>query len=461
MPIHAKAVVCGAAAAGLLYAIWPRRKRNVYYNIVVNVGRPNGPPAGVDEITWIKEKLQLAFDQKDEGGYLYYLGLAVKFKLPPTDIPRVYMLKKDTTSFNQISEVKSSLTVELCFILDYTGSMGEQMKQAKDAVGKIIEHVKTLKIKSMPACKIDLKVAAVAYNDWDEKTKERGRPVVSVYGGDFINELPAGKTQANGGTDLFKLGGKFTSETDDLQTWMDQPLGHGGKVPEELTGALIATAELEWSAEYRMAIVITDAPCHGHQYSDKPHDEFCLPESGLTCAGKPLAPIQKMMKKKVDFVVLHTGLIKQCLIQFKNHCHHMIEAQVDPKETCAHMVKLLNDKLVDLRPLSYSFEQLEPADEDSHFDHAAGCEVSIKTSEMDKQTYTTDRDGLIWVGVQESDGGYGAAKPSQVMIKRPVTEELANWKTETSWQPLPAIAQFGATFEFPNIPCQMPTTDSR
>lgn len=55
------------------------------------------------------------------------------------------------------------------------------------------------------------------------------------------------------------------------QAWIDQGLGHGGFVPEELTGALLAASYLPWNAENesepsacaKLAVVITDAPCHG------------------------------------------------------------------------------------------------------------------------------------------------------------------------------------------------------
>lgn len=39
--------------------------------------------------------------------------------------------------------------------------------------------------------------------------------------------------------------------------WERRPggLGHGGKVPEELTGALLAAANLEWNADEKLMVV--------------------------------------------------------------------------------------------------------------------------------------------------------------------------------------------------------------
>ena len=56
---------------------------------------------------------------------------------------------------------------------------------------------------------------------------------------------------------------------------------HGGPVSiaESPAGALLAATHLPWSAQERLAVVITDAPCHGKAYSGESHDEFCDKET--------------------------------------------------------------------------------------------------------------------------------------------------------------------------------------
>lgn len=44
---------------------------------------------------------------------------------------------------------------------------------------------------------------------------------------------------------------------------------------------MLAASHLEWTAEEKLAIVITDAPCHGKEYSTADHDPFCNKETGL------------------------------------------------------------------------------------------------------------------------------------------------------------------------------------
>ena len=103
-------------------------------------------------------------------------------------------------------------------------------------------------------------MTAVAYNDWDADTAKLGRPVVSVFGG---REMKRGHDASLTAAD-FDLGGEFTKDAprgekrekslkkslkgsfeeallletrSALRDFIAQGLGHGGQIPEELTGA--------------------------------------------------------------------------------------------------------------------------------------------------------------------------------------------------------------------------------
>eukprot|EP00913_Durusdinium_trenchii_P009994 g9380.t1 len=192
-------------------------------------------------------------------------------------IPCVYSLQKNPKTFTipKVQRGPSVVTAQLCFILDYTGSMKEQIAQAEQSCRKIVEAVRAFKFAHMPDATVDLEMAAVGYNDWDDKTASLKRPVVFAYGGKEIMS----RHDPNMSLDEFNLGGKFTKDTDEIMKWIKQPLGNGGAVPEELTGALLAATHLPWSAQERLAVVITDAPCHGKAYSGESHDEFCDKET--------------------------------------------------------------------------------------------------------------------------------------------------------------------------------------
>ena len=152
-------------------------------------------------------------------------------KADPAKIPCVYSVHKQLETF-KIPVVKREPAVimaQLCFVLDYTGSMKEQINQAESSCRKIVDAVKGMAFDHMPGATVDLEMAAIGYNDWDEETAKRNRPVVFAYGGSEIKK----KHDPEISLTEFNLGGKFTKDTDDMMKWIKQPLGHGGKIPED------------------------------------------------------------------------------------------------------------------------------------------------------------------------------------------------------------------------------------
>ena len=108
------------------------------------------------------------------------------------------------------------VTAQLCFILDYTGSMKEQINQAEKSCRSIVEKVKAFKFAHMPDATVDLEMAAIGYNDWDDKTASLKRPVVMAYGGKEIMK----RHDPDISLEEFNLGGTFTKDTDDLMKWI-------------------------------------------------------------------------------------------------------------------------------------------------------------------------------------------------------------------------------------------------
>ena len=53
-------------------------------------------------------------------------------------------------------EFTGPITAQMCFILDYTGSMRTQIAQAKESVSQIVEAVQSMRIPGMPKAAIDL-----------------------------------------------------------------------------------------------------------------------------------------------------------------------------------------------------------------------------------------------------------------------------------------------------------------
>ena len=190
-------------------------------------------------------------------------------------------------------------------------------------------------------------------------------------------------------------------------------MGHGGKTPEELTGALLAAANLEWTADEKIMVVITDAPCHGKDYSKEAHDPFCDKTTGLTCSGRPEVPLQTLMAQGVTTAILHTGessCVSMCQ-KLQKTDPKLIHEKVSPSQTAERVVSVLESK-VQVQPLTYMLKPLNLPDEAPT--SALICEMmetgpdlAINTNvELDiggsKQSVTIASDGLIFVGTNTS-----------------------------------------------------------
>ncbi|CAL1167134.1 unnamed protein product [Cladocopium goreaui] len=334
-------LMCVVVTALVLY--YMRNKGRAYRAILQDLAVPKEENSRKE---YAKEQLLSSFSRKSGVGYLSSLELALEAKVSNSDIPCVYSLHKVPETFKvpQIDTSVTSLKVQLCFVLDYTGSMKTQIAQAKDSVSKIIEAMQKMKIASLPNAAVDVEMAAVAYFDWDAETRKLGRPVVSVFGGREVKEEHSDTLTAE---KFCQLGGTWTKDTSALQKWINQGLGHGGKVPEELTGALLAAANLEWNADEKLMVVITDAPCHGKDYSTVEHDSFCDKSTGLTCTGRPEEPLQSLMAQGVTTVILHTGeaaAVSMCQ-KLQQTDPKLIHEKVSPSETAKKVVSVLESKV--------------------------------------------------------------------------------------------------------------------
>ena len=267
--------------------------------------------------------------------------------------------------------------------------MKEQVNQAKESIMRIIERVERFQVPLQPHARVELEIAAIAYNDWDKDTAGLSRPVVAAFGGKEIKGAhDAGRTIAD-----FDLDGQFTKDSTEIRAWMDQGLGGGGAIPEELTGALLAASHLKWFAQKRLAIVITDAPCHGKDYSTASHDDFCDPSSGLTCTGKPERPLQSLRDEGVKVCVFHTGteaVIQMCK-KLQQTSPELIHEKVTPNQTASRVVSLLEENMR-LQPLTYILKPLSLKDLPSEMgtmpEHEMEVEVSGTTHKHHISSYS-------------------------------------------------------------------------
>lgn len=362
-----------------------------------------------------REELIDSFKLRQKSRYLVALQMAMDAQLEQQEIPCVYSLHKMSDTFQVPRPPSGSrISCQLCFILDYTANMKTQISQTKESLNKLVDLVTNLRLRHAPDASIDLEMTAVAYTDWDADSAKLGRPVVAAFGGKEIKRShDSSLTPAD-----FDLGGRFTKDASALRSWIEQGFGHGGQIPEELTGAMLAASYLPWSAQEKLAVIITDAPCHGKDYSSVIHDPFCDPTTGLTCTGKPEVPLRRMMQKGVRVVVLHTGeahAVSMCS-RLQETDPRLLHEKVSPLETCQKLVSVVEAKL-QVQPLHYLLKPYQLNPSGVSLPLALNHDVEINEAGV-KEKQNTGGDGLIFVGHRVTP---------TVTVGRPAESELDAW----------------------------------
>jgi hypothetical protein len=144
--------------------------------------------------------------------------------------------KKEITQL--FETMKRSQTVDLCFLIDCTGSMDPYIAQVKTKIDNLVEHCK------MTFPDLVLKLAFVGYRDHCDREK---RIISLPFTGDIAYfKSFVSKIQADG----------------------------GGDAAEDVFGGLEKAGELQWSAPTRILFHVADAPCHGKQYHDDVLDDW-------------------------------------------------------------------------------------------------------------------------------------------------------------------------------------------
>jgi len=147
-----------------------------------------------------------------------------------------------------------SNTVEVCFVMDCTGSMGAYIKMCQEKINQIVDII----TKDNPNSEI--KIAFVGYRDH--------------------NEAPGGVLS-------------FSNNVNEVKTFISKVTASGGNdIPEDVCGGLKDAVNLKWTSPHRLLILIADAPCHGSMYH-KERDDYprgdpkgLIPEVLLTQAAR-------------------------------------------------------------------------------------------------------------------------------------------------------------------------------
>jgi len=131
---------------------------------------------------------------------------------------------------NKIIESKDS--VDICFIMDCTGSMGAWIALCKNKINNVVDVV-TSHFKNVP-----INIGFVGYRDHCDSQRFEILPLTDNV--DNVKNFVAA-IQASG----------------------------GGDAPEDLPGGMNKALEsIKWKSEKKLCIIICDAPCHGKMFHE-------------------------------------------------------------------------------------------------------------------------------------------------------------------------------------------------
>ncbi|CAB4441562.1 unnamed protein product [Rhizophagus irregularis] len=132
-----------------------------------------------------------------------------------------------------LNNIKLSMKVDLCFVLDCTGSMGPFIAAARDCILQVINYIKH----TNPS--IELRVGFCGYRDHNDRH-------------DRLQSLD------------------FTDQYEQFTTYLQSVLPFGGDdTPEDVLGGLNeAIAKMNWKNGTRVLLHIGDSPPHGKNFTD-------------------------------------------------------------------------------------------------------------------------------------------------------------------------------------------------
>jgi hypothetical protein len=139
---------------------------------------------------------------------------------------------------------RGSETIDVCFVLDLTGSMGSWLAQCKSHVASIIRSLRD------ELAVATVRVAFCGYRDWGERDRPVNGRVVTA---DFVEMAQA--------DEITRVISREDAEG-------------GGDGPEDVLIAIEAINRFSWRGDVRVCVFIADAPAHGFSGRDGGRDDF-------------------------------------------------------------------------------------------------------------------------------------------------------------------------------------------
>ena len=160
-------------------------------------------------------------------------------------------LKKHINEENE--KMNQTITIDLAFVMDITGSMSTYLNFARDRVLQIIE-----KLTKETSASVNL--GFIGYRDYHDSNDE------------------------------YLIYPELTKDSEKVKQFISKAKAKGGNDCEDMGGGLTSALNYKWKSNTRFVMLIADAPCHGFQYHQMENFDS-LPK------GDPKYKIDEIIKK--------------------------------------------------------------------------------------------------------------------------------------------------------------------
>lgn len=218
---------------------------------------------------------------------------------------------KETLNIEIRETEKVMLGVDVCFLVDCTGSMTQFIKAVKERIGEIVVEVSSIQ----PARKPHLQFAFVGYKDHCDGDNR----LVAVDFLELVEDYSSPASLAAVSEFKDKIKGIVASG--------------GGDDPEDIAGGLNKVAELNWKSSTKLIVHFADAPCHGTKYHSLKDDYPNGDPNNL----QPEDLLRRLMAKRIDyyFMKIKNATDKMVEIFKEVYSHGRAEFRVVQVDTAA------------------------------------------------------------------------------------------------------------------------------
>ena len=176
-------------------------------------------------------------------------------------------------------------SMDMCFVMDITGSMADYIEAAKTQVGAIVDQLR------QQYAGVTIRLAFVGYRDIKDRTR-------------------------------FEVL-QFTTNPEAFRNFCASLTAAGGDdFPEDLAGGLNLSLQLKWHSVTRALYIITDAPCHGREFSDPERASMDDFPGGDPFGLQPKLLLEQLRDMNVDVsfgeITRHTAVMVSAFRAFYN-----------------------------------------------------------------------------------------------------------------------------------------------